>query len=131
MSKPKLTKDQKAALRGEIQGMLKKGAKQSAVMAALAPKYKIAEQTVRYHLIRANGTPKKKRGKSSPRPALRKALADVAELSDQDMKRLVESRKLQGQLAGLQEQRKKTKHELRSIETGIKKIRKRIARVVR
>ena len=131
MPKPKLSKDQKTALRGEIQGMLKKGARQSAVMAALAPKYKISGQTVRYYVGQMNGSPRKKRRKSATRPALRKALADVAELSDQDVKRLLEGRKLQGQLAGLQERRKKTKHELRSIEVGIKKIRKRIARVVR
>lgn len=58
MSKPKLTKEKRSALRGEIERSVKAGTPQARIFEVLAKKYGVVPETIRYHL---NGLKKKSR----------------------------------------------------------------------
>jgi len=151
MPKPKLTDEQKSALRAELRNRLKRGQPQADIKRALAESFKVSPESIRWYLKQAsagrgaaNG---RKQSKGKVRGAGRRAktgakgirrtggrqprlIAALQTLPESTLKRILAAKRLQPRLDAERERATALRAELRDTERRARRLERKVARLL-
>jgi len=154
MAKPKLSTEEKAALREQLQKRLKAGEQQSKVLEDLGSKFKVSPETVRYYSKQLAGPDgKPTRGKAETKTGVKKAArrpkrrtaaskkngrgqvsslqAVISNYEPRELERALKASKLFKELQTQRERTRSLQIELRGSKRAAAKLERQIKRLVR